>query len=307
MLERVLVPLDTSEAAERLLPYVTILAKGLQQPIVLLTVIPDLGELNPVASIHDAALQELTERRRKYAQDYLDRTRARLESDGLAVTTVVAVGRIAETIVATAEAQGAGLIAMATHGRVGPERWFLGSVATKVVHDSSTPVLLIRPHEEADVTPPSVQHILLPLDGSPLAETAIPYATLLAKTFNAPVTAIRALPLDMLTTWDPYAGEPDLTPEMQQILEDEVKRYLDDVAARMRAEGVDAKTEFVTFSPAAADIVDLAEQTPGALVVMTTHGRSGLGRALLGSVTDRVVRSSAAPVLVVRAVAEVPQ
>src|SRR6266568_1617787 len=135
--ERILVPLDASKEAERALPYVTMLAKGLGLPVVLVAVIPDMGELNPVGSVYDAELAQLMEFRRHHAEEYLQSVATRLGAEDIEATSVVEVGAVAERIVATAGGHHAGVIAMATHGRVGPARWFLGSVADKVVRTAS--------------------------------------------------------------------------------------------------------------------------------------------------------------------------
>ena len=109
MLERILLPLDTTHEAERSLPYVAARARGLHQPLVLLTVIPDLGVVNPIASLRGHGLHEVTERRRVYAQSYLNTVRERLEKDGLVASAVVAVSEPAEGILKTGDEQGAGL------------------------------------------------------------------------------------------------------------------------------------------------------------------------------------------------------
>ena len=299
--ERLLVPLDTGEVAEQVLPYVRLLAKGLGQPVTLVSVVADAGELNPVASAHDAAIAALIDKRREYAQRYLDAIRARLEAEGVAVSTEVRVGSVADSIVAAASALHAGLVVMATHGRVGPERWFLGSVADRVVRTAASPVLLVRPRADGVAPAVSVREILLPLDGSPAAEAALPAATVLAQAFHVPVTLIRTLPMPwFIVGADPYGGVDVLPPEVLGQLEDEAKRYLEQVAAQLRTSGVATKVAFASFRQPAQEITDLAEATSGALVVMTTHGRSGLSRTVLGSVTDRVIRSSAAPVLMAR-------
>jgi nucleotide-binding universal stress UspA family protein len=300
MIERILVPLDTTKEAERVLPYVTMLASRLGVPVVLLAVVPDLGEVNPVVSLYDAELAQLTEFRRGRAEQYLQALRDRLDGEGIHSTVVVEAGPVADRITSTAEAQQASVIAMATHGRVGPARMFLGSVADKVVRTTSTPVLLIRPREGDEPVQASVQRVFVPLDGSPLAETALPYATFLARQFHVPITAIRDVPTSWLLGSDP-SGMSVVSPEVVQSIEDEAESYVRGVVDRLRAEGLAATVRFGPFNSPAADIISLAEETPGALIVMTTHGRSGWRRALLGSVTDRVIRSSVAPVLVVPA------
>lgn len=123
MLERILVPLDTSKVAEQVLPYATLLAKQLKQPIILYAVVADMADgeqLNPVASPYEAALTELMQHRRQYAQDYLNSVKERLAGEGVTATTDIAIGDVAEPIVSAAAKHGSGVIAMATHGRVGP-------------------------------------------------------------------------------------------------------------------------------------------------------------------------------------------
>jgi nucleotide-binding universal stress UspA family protein len=300
MLERFLVPLDSNAIAEHVLPHVTLLAKALQQPVVLVSVLADAGHLDPVAHAYDAAIAELQQQRREYAQHYLDGVRDRLAADGIAVTTQVLTGPVAEGILGAASAQHVGLIAMATHGRVGPERWFLGSVADRVVRTASVPVLLVRPRD-GEAMPAAFTQIVVPLDGSPLAEAALPYATLLARTFAAPVTLIRTVPLQWWAAsgGDPSIGVDGLPPEVLTAIEDDAKEYLARVAERLHAEGLNVSTSFALFRAPDFEITDSAA-SPGSLVVMTSHGRSGLTRTLLGSVADRVVRSSLAPVLVIR-------
>ena len=292
MLERVLIPLDSSKNAERVLPFVRFLAGRMGQPAVLVLVTPEPGDLRPVSSALDVTLANLAEARRKRAQEYLNDVCARLQTEGLWATAVVAEGPPAATILATAKAENAGLIAMATHGRVGPERWFLGSVADRVVRSSTVPVLLLRPHEGSAEVKPALTEIIVPLDGSPLAEAALPYATHIARACDVPIVLLRAQP----PVWT--AGEA-ISPEVLEALEEEARSYLRDVAERVRADGVTVRAAFSPLHSAVDAIEQLARERPGALIVMNTHGRSGLGRTLLGSVTDRVVRSATAPVLVV--------
>ncbi len=299
MLDRILVPLDTSPVAEQVLPYVRLLAKQLEQPVHLLSVIVDGEALNPLTSLPDAAIASLMQHRQQYAQKYLDATRARLEADGIEVTTEVRMGRVADEIAFSALSQATGLIAMATHGRVGPERWFLGSASDGVLRTAPCPVLLIRPHEQAALQTPSISQVLVPLDGSSSAEQAVPYASFIAKAFKAPALIVRTVPTTWLGTADPYTPDTGMSPELLEILETDAKDCVARTAEQLERQGIRTKTH-AALGEAAGTITDFARATPGTLVVMASHGRTGLGRTLLGSVADRVVRSSAAPVLVVR-------
>jgi nucleotide-binding universal stress UspA family protein len=303
MLERLLVPLDGSPSAESILPEVTVFAKRLGQPVVLLMVIPKVGELKPAPSDLDAELSLIHEQRRRYAEQYLDQVRERLEADGIWTNRIVADGLPAQVILETAEQQQVGAILMATHGRGGATRWVLGSVADKVVRTAPVPVLLRRPTQEERSPPETVNAILLPLDGSELSVRAVPYAIFLAKAFDATVVVIRTVGMEWITGPGPDVGHY-ASGTLVKLVEGDIRGYIETRVADLKTQGIAATSHFVPFSDPVTEVTSLAERTPNALIVMTTHGRSGLRRALLGSVTDGVIRRATAPVLVIPAPAE---
>lgn len=303
MIERLLVPLDGSSAAESILPLVRLLALGLGQPVELLMVIPPLGDLHPAQSDLDTELTMIHEQRHEYAATYLDGLRARFEAAGVWASTVVATGVVAPTIVATAKQQQAGAVVMATHGRGGAIRWVLGSVADKVVRLSPVPVLLRRPQEETTRPWDGVRCILLPLDGSTLAAQAIPYASFLAQALRAKVIVIGTVGLEWITGPGPEVGHYAST-ALVGLVEGDLRSYIETRTDDLRASGIAAESHFVPFIDPATEISALAGRTPDSLVVMSTHGRTGLRRAVLGSVTDKVIRQAVAPVMVIPAVPE---
>jgi nucleotide-binding universal stress UspA family protein len=159
------------------------------------------------------------------------------------------------------------------------------------------------------------EKILVPLDGSELAEHVLPYVQALAEKFGSAVTLIRAtLPPEELVPpagmglpmGDAAAYGSLLTPssieDFQALLDaekEETQGYLNDVVARLKEAGVNASAEHA--EGAASDvIIGRAASLPASLVAMTTHGRSGLARAVVGSVADEVVRKAACPVLLIR-------
>jgi nucleotide-binding universal stress UspA family protein len=296
MFENFLVPMDTSEMSELVLPYVELLATRLGQPVHLLTVADD-GQLMLIAP-QNVLITQFVEERRTLVSGYLKEVRERLEANGVTVTTEMASGHVADTILSTAEKRSSGLIAMATHGRVGPERWFLGSIADRIARSATTPVLLVRPGDDA-ASAASISRIILPLDGSTLAEAAIPQATFLAKTFDSPIVMVRTLDMTWLGAGNGMTGDFALTPELQELLESDAKEYLAQTAAGLEQDGLKVERVF-SFRLPADEIVQQAHAAPGALIVMNSHGRSGLGRTVLGSVADRVMRTAEAPVLLVR-------
>ncbi|HEX3246563.1 MAG TPA: universal stress protein [Chloroflexota bacterium] len=300
MLERFLVPLDTSEVSEHVLPYVELFAKKLGQPVHLLIVADD-GQVLQLAP-QNVSIRAIVEERRATVAKYVKRMRERLETAGVTVTTEIAIGHVVDTILSTANRRSVGMIAMATHGRVGPERWFLGSVTDRVVRGATMPLFLVRPSAERTAPIASIERIILPLDGSLLAEAAIPHATFVAKTFDRPIVLVRTLDLTRLTlSSDPSVGDYPLPVELQETLRADATNYLEQTAARIRESGLTVERVF-SFKQPGQEIAHQAHDGPGALIVMSTHGRSGLGRTVLGSVADRVIRTAEAPVLLVRGV-----
>lgn len=298
MFGKILVPLDAGQVSEEALPVVAALAGALGDPVAVVSVIPDPGDLNPLVSKYDAVLHDLDVGRRAYASTYLEGVRGRLEAKGVHVAAAVRAGDPATEILAAAAADGAGLIAMATHGRSGPERWFVGSVADRVVHSAPMPVLLVRPGERPH--PEQVSDIIVPLDGSPVAERALPVAMQLAQALSARVTLVRTVASGWLNAGTDMYGGTTMSPDVITVIEDDARAYLEATAARLRGGTVEVQTSFALFHAPDLQIDEIAVDCPAPLVVMTSHGRSGVERALLGSVADRVVRSSTAPVLVIR-------
>ena len=135
--------------------------------------------------------------------------------------------------------------------------------------------------------------ILVPLDGSALAESAIPQAVELARGAGATVMLVRAAEAHTLPGVDPT--------EAQVAVVSEAEEYLAAVTARLKKEGLQAVETSVWYGPAGPAIVDAARLRKADLIVMSTHGRSGLGRLILGSVAESVLRGTSTPILLLRA------
>ncbi len=190
-------------------------------------------------------------------------------------------GAPAEHIVQEAGSDPGTVILMSSHGRSGVGRWALGSTAEKVLHAANCPLLLVRADSRSPIEPETaLNNIVVPTDGSALAEGILPHAVGLSKALGSRIQLIRVTPHD---TAD--ADERD---------------HLNRIAERLTTEGVgDVAAEVLNGDPATA-IVEYIDKTPNSLLAMTTHGHSGLGRWIIGSVADRVVRHAAGPVLVLR-------
>ncbi len=148
-----------------------------------------------------------------------------------------------------------------------------------------------------------LKRILVPTDGSALTERAFPLAEHIAVSQGATLIVARVVPPITWLGYDPTTyGAPDIYDQLSDSIDDEAREYLDRVAARFAAAGLTVETELIRGIPGAA-LLDLEARLAPDLVVMGSHGRSGLARFALGSVADLIVREGTAPVLVVRALA----
>lgn len=289
MYSKILIPLDGSKFAEAVLPYARLLAQDLNIPVDLLC----------VNDPHDT-----TACAPYMVNEYLATIGA---SFGGSAGLIVESGHTAATIVECAAAEPEMLIAMATHGYSGTKRWLLGSVAEKVLHAAANHVLLVHPANGQARPEAKFTAVVVPLDGSKLAETVLPTVSELALRLTLRVDLVRvarriysAPPEAFLPVFG--ANAPNLK-KLWDEAHDEANRYLIDTASQLRRQGLSQVDSLVLESGAdgaAAAIVDLVKRTPDSLVAMCTLGASGIGKWPLGSVTERVVRHTSGPVLVIR-------
>jgi nucleotide-binding universal stress UspA family protein len=281
MFKRILVPLDGSDAAEAAIAYVALLPSD---RVRLLAVECDRADLSAVCT---AA---------RDCKEYLEGVATPLREHGRDVDTLVTFGNPAEQILALAAA--ADLVVMGSHGHGGVKRFVLGSVADEVARHAPVPVMIVRGRS---VSQPAVQltRIVIPLDGSDLAEQAVPVAAAVAADLGVPVHLLRVLDVDALRA-TVQAGIHAAAAYMrsQEEIQRYAEEYLADQAQELRNRDLTATSEVLTGSPA---VTLLDAIRPEDLVVMTTHGRGGIRRMLLGSVADKLVRAATAPVLLVRA------
>ena len=286
MFNKILVPLDGSKLAEQVLPYARWLAGAYGASITLVRV------TDPDARLPFTANQS--------ASDYLKYTAASLAP--LSVESVEKIGKPAEVIVETAKGDADCLIAMATHGLTGPRRWVLGSVASKVVQTADNPILLIRVAQDAaPLGPFALKRVIVPLDGSGLAEKVLPHVRVLVSKLKLDMQLVRtySLPPDAYVVADGVIAQGPA--QYRKNLHEESEKYLDGKVASLQADGFTAVSATVIEGDAASELIDLAAEPPQSLIAMSTHGRSGLGRWVLGSVAEKVVQHSLAPVLLIRA------
>ena len=296
MYTRMLIPLDGSQVAEQVLPYARCLAKALKIPVELLEIV-DIETLRLLANPERGRyLDTLLSEKMESSKSYLEAIAQSFQ--GTQVTCVVEKGKAEEMVIERAATDKDTLIVMATHGRSGIQRWVLGSVADKVLHGSTNHLFLIRANDQAKAGGEApLKKVIVPLDGSPLAETVLPYVVDLAKKMRLEVVLVRAYALPTSTA-DEYQTYTD---ELIGLIEAEARDYLAEKIKEAKAKGLENVSSVVNVGYGAEEIITLARNTPDNFIAMSTHGRSGVKRFVLGSVTDRVVRHSGDPVLIIRA------
>ena len=299
MYTKILIPLDGSKTAEKVLPYARFLAGSLKLPVELLAVV-DIGEMATHISAERALhLDTLIEDSVRNSEQYL-RGVAGTFPGGTKCT--VEKGKTEQVIIEAAGADKGTLVTMATHGRSGMNRWLLGSVTEKVLRGGTNPMLLVRATEEGKTDGgATLKSIVVPLDGSELAESVLPTVTELAKALKLAVVLFRAYNIPTSA----YAGGEGYYAvnyeELLTAMREEAVEYLEKKTEAVKKLGI-ANVSYVAKEGFAADeIISLSRKSPDNLIGMCTHGRSGVKRWMLGSVTETVVRHSADPVLVIRA------
>jgi len=217
------------------------------------------------------------------------------------VSFSVGKGRAAEVIIAKAVAEKKTLIIMATHGRSGFNRWLLGSVAEKVLRGSANPLLMVRAKAEAKAEGAApLKSILVPLDGSNLAENVLPAALEIAKKLNIEIVLFRAFNVPY-TVFGAVRDHLPIVDELLGGIKAEAREYLERKAEELKKQGA-KKVSYVLGQGASADqIISMGRKTPDNLIAMCTHGWSGVKGWALGNITETVVRHSGDPVLIIRA------
>jgi len=294
MYTRMLVPLDGSETAEKVLPYARTLAGNLKIPIELLAVIEMSRSVSAEKTRYLDTVVDAAIRRN---QEYLQRIAKTFPGASVEYTVE---GGVPEEIIITKAADKGTLITMATHGRSGVSRWLLGSITEKILRGSNNHLLVVRANQEAKTEDKvTLDSVMVPLDGSEQAEAALPIAVELAKVMNLKVVLLRAYS-DKHIHYS-YQDYLPAVKELEAKSQSEAISYLDSKVRQLKSEGLVDVFPLASEGEAAETIIELARGAPNSLITMCTHGRSGVKRWVLGSITEKVVRHSGNPVLVVRA------
>lgn len=298
MYDTVLVPLDGSTFSENALAHAAIIAERTGAELRLILVHTPL----PMTVTEVSAMPLLDQWHMEYQEregTYLEEQAGWLRERGLAVATELREGDVSREL--KDAASHADLMVLATHGRGGIERAWLGSVADSLVRTVTTPLLLIRPLEEdrepsRTVAPPT--HILVGVGGSPGGVAAVEQAAKLARAFKARMTLLRvvASPSGLASPYLPHAIEMDRA--AAEAGEEQAQEELRKLAAQY--DDVEVETRVSQAYHAARGILDTAAEVGADMVAVGAHRKTVVGRVVLGSTADKVVRASQVPVLVAR-------
>ena len=299
MYKTILAPYDGSEAGSKALPIASDLARSSGARLYLLMVhdpsmfIPFVPGEVAVPVYDSVAVSEQRQQDEREVQRIVESLRA----EGIDAAGTVLEGTVVETIAEHAQAIGADITVMSTHGRSGFNRLRLGSVAGSYITRTHTPTLLVRIQDDqhADVNVRRSGTLLCPLDGSEFAETILPHAIQFAESYGLrmelfSVTTPTALPMA------PFGTEVLLSdPRDLDTMEHNRDDYLTRTAATCPA---GTTTHVLTDVDVGRAIIEYARDEQPAAIALSTHGRGGLMRIMLGSVADEVIRGAPVPVLV---------
>lgn len=295
MYKHILVPLDGSTFAEAALPLAVALTQKTNAELHLISVVEPIPAF-AYAEWEPAALDWSS----KYLQSVAERV---TDGAGGKVTTSVESGRVVETLLEHSAAFNVDLVVMATHGRGALSRAWLGSVADALMRRAEIPVLFVHP-EEGAAPPPEADEgfgtLLVPLDGSELSESMLAHATEFGALFGSAyhLTRVVAYPLEIASPYLPHTVQ--MNADILAQAKEGAAEYLEDHAERMRRRGLRVTVAIVVDPQAAHGILSEAEAVGADAISMATHGRGGVGRAVLGSAADKVLRGTHVPVLLFR-------
>jgi nucleotide-binding universal stress UspA family protein len=325
MFQRMLVPLDGSKRAERAIPIAARIARASGGSLMLLRAVGIQIEFGTYITEPSVLIQEALELDLTRAIDYLARIKTSHELEGIETTVEVRSGGAAQTILDVAQMQHVDLIVMCSHGDTGFKRWVLGSVAQQVTRHSPLPVLVLR---EGGPVPtgsfPDPTHPLravmglVALDGSVEAEAALEPAAKLVAALAAPARGILRLTqfVNLPANERERGSHVGIDPLMKEEMLCAAKTYLSDVADRLRngplaelkltivcsvATGKDAASALLSVAETGNDAEGAAMLGSCDVMALATHGRGGLQRLALGSVTEHVLGATRRPLLVVHA------
>ena len=302
MFRNILVPLDGSPFGEHALPIAYALARRAGGHVHLVRVHEPIASLVPAMAgwapgpEMEQWTRELADTESAYLRNVVDQANREVR-----VSPRLLHGVVLDALEVDAQRTGADLLIMTTHGRGGIARAWLGSVADGLVRRVHIPVLLVRPEMDPPkpCDDPCIRRVVVPLDGSALAEAVLEPAVEIARLAEARITVIQVLPPPYFFDTAEAQQAAPRTAELARMRE-QAGAYLARVCGELAGRGIQATAQLLVDARPAHAIARYAQEAHGDLIALATHGRGGATRLLLGSVADKVLRTSPVPVLVLR-------
>lgn len=307
MYKKMLVVLDGSQLAEIVFPFTKELAGRLDIDVILLHVYSQV--MRGYAPMYKAYVETAAKNIGMQAQQIQQSLGMSKSAKPVEVRGELVMGYHADEILRFAEDNAVDLIMMASHGRSGAQRWSIGSVADKILRAAKVPVWLV--HADAEKALPFDQWpsrtLLVALSGSDISAIVIPHAIALAKQKGSPMDVVLMEVVEPPITPTYYSPELTGMPlNWGQFVDQEIARskkaaqeYLSGVEKQFRDEGINVRSTILTGKPA-EEIVSYANKNPYTVVIMATHGRTGLSRLVYGSVAESVLYGITNPMVLIR-------
>jgi nucleotide-binding universal stress UspA family protein len=290
MLKKILVPLDGSKLGELALNYATELAMSMNSEVYLVCVCDRVDE--KYRNMCSAYLDKVSEGLRASLQEAIILPK---------VQTIVVEGQPDAKILDYAIENNINLIVMVSHGHSGIMPWATGSTASKIIQKSVIPILLIRASDTVDIKPASglFGKILVPLDGSTISESVLPYVKEIAAQNKSEIVLLRVLEqgqhVRTIGGLDYFAYTDQQVEEMRQ----EIVAYLNEINQKLATEGFTVKILAKTGDVAKV-IIETIIQEDVSIVAMSSHGKSAAIKWVLGSVSNKILQAGKKPLLLVR-------
>jgi nucleotide-binding universal stress UspA family protein len=268
-LRHLLVPLDGSAFAEQALPLAEALCRAFNARLTLVSAIPE-------------------------NVPYLSQTAGWLRERDISADYAIGEGSVVDATCTLVDAIGVDLVVTSTRGRSGIRHWLSGGVASRIVQSIDRPVLLVQSEPQEGRPTPRIKRLLVSLDGSEFAEWVLPYARVLAEAFQGEMLLLSVPEVPEASR---FGAAVEQVETLRAQAEVETWQYLDGILAWMH-DSCPMVQAIVTGSRPASTIVDVSQSEHVDLIMMATHGRGGLDRLWMGSVTERVVQQTELPVFI---------
>lgn len=300
MFRRIVVPLDGSPFGDYAVAYAATIAAGSRAEVELVHAHEFHQDASQLESLTPYRYEGVVDAEERLDGDDWAEELARLNglAESLRRNDIRAVARVihgpaSRTLPRHTHDIDADLLVMSTHGHAGEGRHFLGGLADSMVRHAETPILLVRPPSELPAAhrPPRFEHVLVPLDGSSLSEAVLPSARHLGRAFRSRLTLLRVL---TDRRWPLHRADEERERAARKA---QARAELEEVAGRVKHDWNGAEIAIATNPDAARAILEAADRLGADVIAMATHGRSGLPRLMLGSVADRMLRTSGLPLL----------